>query len=544
MNNGHPGGSNHYDVAILGAGISGTTLGTILARHKARVLLVDAGVHPRFAVGESTIPNTSLMLQLLAERYSVPELMDVATPDNILKKVGSTCGIKRNFGFVYQREGQTPENDECMQLGVSELARAPESHWFRQDIDAYMMHVAIRYGVDVRLRTHISEVEIDDQGVTLSSASGEQFTARYIVDAGGYQSPLAKKFSLRETPCRMQHFSRCLFTHMIDVRPYDECLPRNRCKLSVPWFEGTLHHVFERGWIWVIPFNNHRASTNPLCSVGLTLDPRLYPKRPGVSPDQEFRDFIQRFPTVADQFKNARTVREWVSTDRLQYSSRQTTGYRFSLVAHAAGNLDALFSRGLINTMEAINTLADRLLDALADDDFAVERFEYLERLQQSTFDYNDRLVNSAFISFSDFDLWNAWFRVWALGVVSTEVQLFWPLQKYRFFKDPGALAPFKSPAYPGLLFGHHKGFKELFEDAATTVESFEAGRVSAADATRRILAQLKQAEFTDTVFNTMESPLAHAIKDPFFRDLNVRPGPYLRWLLSSRMGRDEIRPG
>ena len=21
--------------------------------------------------------------------------------------------------------------------------------------------------------------------------------------------------------------------------------------------EGTLHHVFEGGWLWVIPFNNH-----------------------------------------------------------------------------------------------------------------------------------------------------------------------------------------------------------------------------------------------------------------------------------------------
>ena len=45
-----------YDVAILGAGMAGGVLGTVLARNGVRVLLLDAATHPRFAVGESTIP--------------------------------------------------------------------------------------------------------------------------------------------------------------------------------------------------------------------------------------------------------------------------------------------------------------------------------------------------------------------------------------------------------------------------------------------------------------------------------------------------------
>lgn len=53
-----------------------------------------------------------------------------------------------------------------------------------------------------------------------------------------------------------------------------------------------LHHIFKGGWLWIIPFNNHRASTNPLCSVGLQLDPRLYPQREDLTPEEEFRAFI------------------------------------------------------------------------------------------------------------------------------------------------------------------------------------------------------------------------------------------------------------
>ena len=40
----------------------------------------------------------------------------------------------------------------------------------------------------------------------------------------------------------------------------------------------------------------------------------------------------------------------------------------------------------------------------------------HFEPLQQRVLDYNDRLVNGAFISWADFDLWNAWLRVLGLG--------------------------------------------------------------------------------------------------------------------------------
>jgi len=63
-----------FDVAIIGSGISGAVLGMILARHGTRVVVLEGGLHPRFAVGESTIPHTSMLNSLLAERYDVPEL--------------------------------------------------------------------------------------------------------------------------------------------------------------------------------------------------------------------------------------------------------------------------------------------------------------------------------------------------------------------------------------------------------------------------------------------------------------------------------------
>jgi FADH2 O2-dependent halogenase len=122
-----------------------------------------------------------------------------------------------------------------------------------------------------------------------------------------------------------------------------------------------LHHLFDGGWLWVIPFNNREGSTNQLCSVGLNLDPRRYPRTQS-SPEEEFDRFIKRFPEIARQFAEARPVREWVATDRLQYSSHTSVGDRWCLMSHASGFVDPFYSRGLINSMEVIQAFSTRML--------------------------------------------------------------------------------------------------------------------------------------------------------------------------------------
>src|SRR5262245_43246151 len=94
-----------YDVLVLGTGIGGTVLGTILARHGVRVVMVEQGTHPRFAIGESTIPETSLMMRLLSKRYDVPELHHLSSFPEVRAHVSNACGVKRNFSFCWQPEG-------------------------------------------------------------------------------------------------------------------------------------------------------------------------------------------------------------------------------------------------------------------------------------------------------------------------------------------------------------------------------------------------------------------------------------------------------
>jgi FADH2 O2-dependent halogenase len=468
---------HNFDVAILGNGLSGSLLATILGKVGVSVVLIDGEQHPRFAVGESTIPHTSLLISLLAEKYDLPELDDLVDAKGLASRVSSSCGIKRHFGYVYHRPNQTYDRTEGLQFGT---AARDENHWFRQDIDAYLHNLAVHYGAVSRQKTRVTRIEIDQSGVRLQTSADEEIRARFVVDGTGYRSILAECFGLRENPTRLKHHSRTLFTHMVDVPPFDEA----NNPLPISYHSGTLHHCFERGWFWVIPFNNNPLSTNPIISVGLTIDPRRYPK-PSVSAEEEFNEFLQRYPSVAEQFQEAKAVRPWVSTGRLQYSSKNTTGYRYCLMSHASGFVDPLFSRGMFNTVEIIDALVDPLLEALRTDNFDEEAFQSINVQQQLILDYNDNLVNGSFISWDDFDLWNAWLRVFGLGTFLAEFHLMNGMSDYSRTGDTSHLkGPIKNPIFCEF---EDPDYKQFFLAAVEIVEAVEAGRLGAKEAASRI---------------------------------------------------------
>ena len=167
--------THNFDVAILGSGMSGSIMAAILAKRGVSVLLLDGEVHPRFAVGESTIPHTSLLISLLAEKYDMPELDYTTYPDRLADHVCTTCGVKRTFGFAYHRPGEIYDRREGLQFGTS---AKDENHWFRQDIDAYLYHLAVHYGAVPRQGTKVTSLEIDQQGVRMRGAENRQVLSR------------------------------------------------------------------------------------------------------------------------------------------------------------------------------------------------------------------------------------------------------------------------------------------------------------------------------------------------------------------------------
>ncbi len=489
--------NEQFDVIVIGSGLAGSLLATVLARHNIRVALIDKNVHPRFAIGEAMTPDTDLMMTILSHQYSVPEINHLSSFKNICHNISpSACGLKRSFNFIYHRSGEKQTLQETNKVGVH-----PSSHLFRQEVDQYMANVAVKYGVKLLEKIKILDFNINSEGVQVYLEAGKKLTANYLVDASGYNSILSRKLNLREVPTRLKTQSRSIFTHMVDVKRYDDCITNSKNKDGLFWYQGTLHHIFDGGWMWVIPFNNHEQSNNPVCSVGINFNNHRFPKTE-TSAEQEFKNFLSQYPGVAIQFENAKPIRDWVSTGRLQYSSHSCTGERFYLLPHAAGFIDALYSFGLVNSCTIIIPLAARIMKALSRNDYSTEPFMELENLQQKLFDYNDNLVNCSYISFASYNLWDAWRRFWLLGsfMRQTKAGLSKELkiaagkgEELAKFRDDDSLDSL-TPSYEGLG-------DEFFQKATTTVEQVEAGLLSPDEAASLLMSLLNSIDFLPNNF-------------------------------------------
>jgi FADH2 O2-dependent halogenase len=510
-----------YDVAILGSGLGGATLAAILGRQGFRVLLLEKGTHPRFAVGEAMLPQSSMLLWILGERFDVPEIQHLSSTERILEHVSKTCGAKKTIGFLYHEPDrrQSPEQSNLLVPPATPLVS--ESHLFRQEVDLYMVNAAIKYGVDYRDRTEVKDLEICADSVLLCTGKGEKLRARYLVDGSGHNSLLASKLRLRQADPELRTCSRTLFTHMKGVKRYDDTLADGeKPGLSRNWYEGTLHHVFDGGWFWIIPFDNVEGSENPLCSVGLTLDMRKYPYEK-IPAWLEFSRIVSRFPSIAEHLKGAETVRPWVSTERLQYSSTDCAGERYFLLAHAHGFIDALYSKGLISTFETIHALAPRLIEALRAEDFSMERFEYPRRLQAALLNANDRMVHNSYRSFGSYTTWNAWVRVWLANILFGDLRLFRVCLKYLNTGDKSVFASLDEDPLPLTCPEGMNPLEDLHNFGESLLDRRDAG-------------ELTDEQVADGIFrllSAMPLPPVHEWGNPTARNLDFLPEKLMRMI-------------
>lgn len=411
-----------YDVAIIGSGIGGSTLATVLARQGLSVIVFEAGAHPRFTIGESMILETSEVMRALAEFYDVPE-MAYYSSENFYGSIGTQHGVKRHFSFLHHTAGQPQDPRHSLQAVIPKLPYGHEIHIYRQDSDAFLTAVAVSYGATVLQNTPVKDVLIGPDCVEIVSDKDMRYQAEYIVDASGMRSLLANKLGWRHRDLKAH--TRTIFTHMIDVPCYNS-VGATRETYGHPFrlSEGTLHHIFHGGWLWVIPFNNHSDATNPLCSVGLQLDPRIYPAQLDLSPEEEFYTFIHQFPDIEKQLKGAQATRAWTRTDRLQYSAEHVVGDRFALLAHAVGFIDPLYSKGLYVTHMSIMLAADLILQAHKTGDYSAAAFAPLESITLRYMHMHDQLVAGSLKSWSHYKLWQVYSVLWLLGAYLEYVKL------------------------------------------------------------------------------------------------------------------------
>jgi len=461
-----------YDVSVVGSGITGSIVAMLLSKLGYKTLLIEKGMHPRFALGESSTPIFSQKIRELGTAYSVPELVELSTYDRIkASKDPIMCGPKELFHYYVHQPGQTEAKVDGKYPEVVVQTPEIDTQFLRAELDQRLTEYAIAYGSAYVDTTELLDLSFADDGVQLKlqkkDSSPYSVRSKFVVDATGFRSLLSSKLNLRlpdaETDTTLR--SRCIFTHFETVGTIEEAMGNDevfntRCEVN-RW-RATQHHCFDGGWYWFIPFDNG------VTSVGVNLDMDLYPMN-DMPAEEEFWHFTRKYPIVNRMLDGRKSILPYAKTGRLQFQTRQAAGDRWALLPASAVGIDAWFSTGMGMNLVSIHRLVDILhTRVLPKGDFRREHFTNYEASLYREWYYISRMVDGMYKSFKHFEIFKSYCFFCFMGAES--------------FVGSGGVKRPRDPAALMLNVGNPK-FVEYFMQIYTRVrELYKQDHVTSED--------------------------------------------------------------
>ncbi|MDH5671796.1 MAG: tryptophan 7-halogenase [Myxococcales bacterium] len=308
------------DVAIVGAGPAGSTAANLLARRGHRVVVFDRERFPRFHIGESLLPVSLPILELLGVELD-----------------SSRYQHKQGAEFIDEASGESASFDFAEALpGTARHAYQVE----RSRFDFELLQQAEARGAELRMGVLVEGVDIDDDGVELR-ADGQVVCARYLIDASGQDAMLGR--ARRSIEGHRGYGRAAVFAHYQGLG--DAAVARI----------GALGNIrilmVEDGWLWLIPLCDRSLS------VGLV-------KRRGKMGLEAFEAAVAASELVGELTAgSARTAPRIVRN--FSYRNRTPSGARSVCIGDAACFLDPVFSSGVALAMVGAVRAAELLDPAL-----------------------------------------------------------------------------------------------------------------------------------------------------------------------------------
>lgn len=350
--------SADFDLAITGSGFAGALLAMVARRRGLSVVLLERGAHPRFAIGESSTPLASLLLEELALRYELPGLLPLTkwgAWQRAYPQLG--CGLKRGFSFFHHHRDlpwtQSRDHEDQLLVAASPHDEIGDTHWFRADLDEFLVRSAAALGVEYVDHISLHHVATGNGHIDLHGTrqgATRRFRARFLVDATGPRGFLHRALALPEATFPNFPATQSLYAHFTGVGRFADLVALG----AVPPFpvdDAALHHTFDGGWIWVLRFNNGFTSAGVACNQPFGRELRL---AEGAS---AWNRLIERFPSLHECFRQACPATPLVHVPRLSFRSGKITGDRWALLSSSAGFVDPLLSTGIPLALLAIGRL-------------------------------------------------------------------------------------------------------------------------------------------------------------------------------------------
>ncbi len=400
-------------VAIIGSGFAGSILARALNRRGHRVFLCERATHPRFALGESSTPLAALCLERLARRYDLPDLACLAAYGRWLEHLPQLRrGLKRGFTFYLHRPGEPfwngPANERRLLVTASPLDTVADSHWLREDVDAFLVEQAAAEGVEYLDHLKLDRCDKLASGFCLRGrrlGRPLRLRADFVVDGSGAGGFLASRFGIPRRD-RMPLRTDLVFGHFEAVASFPEVAAARGAEFPpgpYPDEQAAVHHLLEEGWMYVLPFDHG------VVSAGFVLDrsgdPGWVRELDALAPDEAWHRLLRKYPTLLDQFGDARPVRRIERIRGLQRRLGRAAGKGWALLPHAYCFLSPLFSTGIAWSLLAVERLALSLEGAGRERIWRQRDIAAYEATLEAEADHLMRLIPGAYRLRQDFDL-------------------------------------------------------------------------------------------------------------------------------------------
>ena len=357
------------DLAIVGSGFGGSVMAMVAVRLGLRVVLLERGQHPRFAIGESASPLAGVLIEQIADRYDLPRLKPLASYGSWRRAYPDVvCGLKRGFTYFKHEDGSRyrarPERSSELLVAASPCDEVSDTHWLRADVDHFLVREAVDLGADYLDQVSLDALDRDPSGHPILSGvrlgQRVRIRARAVVDATGPRGFLSRALGIEAPGFAGYPSTQALYSHFTGVRRCED-LPdyqHARSLASVPPYAidaAALHHVFDGGWMWVLRFDNGVTSAGVAVADWLARDLRLSDGAPA------WERLLARYPTVAEQFAGAEPIRDFTWMPQVSYRAAEAAGDGWAMLPSASAFVDPLFSSGIPMTLVGVERLGQAL---------------------------------------------------------------------------------------------------------------------------------------------------------------------------------------
>jgi FADH2 O2-dependent halogenase len=498
----------HYHVAVVGSGFAGTILARVLNQVGLRVIQLERHRHPRFAIGESSTPLAAIALERLARRYGLEDLGWLAAYGRWMQHIPRVRrGLKRGFTFYQHHRGEvfqdTPEHDGRLLVAASPSDDVADSHWLREDVDAFLVQRASDEGVEYRDQVDVQRVEhTTPDGWVLDCQRGEsRYSVRtdVLIDGSGAGGLLAGTLPIGSRLDRTTLDTGLVYAHVEGAGTFADFSPG-----PYPDEKAAVHHLLREGWMYVLPFDHAVAS------VGILLRRDALEKlgASGVTaPEAIWETVLGRYPSLERQFASASVVQPLRDVSRVQRWLAKAAGPDYAMLPHAYAFLDPMFSMGIAWSVRGIERLALVLEAAMRDGALETSAiasgFERYADTLDAEVRQMARLLEGAYLAMDDFELFAAQSFLYFVAVTYREVE-------ERLFPQGREES---APAWGGFLGAGNASWEGMFEESRRRLAEVSGARDQAS-------TERARRAFIDWIPRAIREHNVAGLADPARRNL------------------------